>query len=81
MIDREDRHVHARCRGVEVVRYDRSGKWYVEIAADFGRRGLPAERKHVGIEEAVETARSFGAAGTIHLGLPGGGSFDRKIQL
>jgi len=77
----DDRRVHARAPGIEVVRYDKAGKWYIEMAADYGRRGLPAERIQVGAAEAAETARNLGRRrdGSVYLGLPGGATFDRLV--
>lgn len=75
-----DRRIHARKQGVDIVRYDKAGKWYVEIAADYGRRGLPAERKPVKIREAALHARGLIARGaTHHAGIPGGQAFDRLV--
>lgn len=71
-----NRRVHAECDGFEVVRYDRAGKWYVE-SKDPGRK-----REHVGIHEAA--IRAFCAVtlgGQVHTGIPGGGTFDRWVEV
>jgi len=78
-----DRRVHASAPGIEVVRYDKAGKWYVEIAANYGRPGLLAERIHVSVTEAAEAARNIARrpSGEVHLGLHGGTTFDRLVTL
>lgn len=70
---RDDRTVHAiRDDGVELVRYDRSGKWYIEH---------DRVRDHVTIAEAVSVARMwFHQYGEVRFGLPGGTAFDRKLR-
>ena len=76
----DDRRVHAEAPGVQVVRYDRRGHWYVEFAENYGRPGLRAERFRVDIRSAVAEARSLEKrGGRIHLGIPGGGAFDRMV--
>lgn len=75
-----DRRVHVSAPGIEIVRYDKAGKWYVEIAADYGRHGLLAERKQVKIREAALHARGLIARGATHnAGIPGGQAFDRLV--
>ena len=79
----DDRRVHASYDngGIEIVRYDRSGKWYVELAENFGRPGLPRERFHVGINEAARRAIDLEQrGGVIHTGIPGGKAFDRLVR-
>lgn len=69
-----DRRVHATGTYIEVVRYDRAGKWYIE---DRHRGG----RERVSLALAVQIARSLRkAGGKVHLGLPGGGAFDRLVN-
>ena len=78
-----DRTVHASIDGggIEIVRYDRAGKWYIEIAADYGRPGLPAERFHVGVREAASRAHALRErGGVVNFGLPGGRSFDIMVK-
>ncbi len=75
MVDREqtrrdDRTVHAEGIAAEVVRYDRSGKWYIEP-----KNG--AQRRHVGVNEAAEWAAV--AATAVFTGRPGGVVFDRRV--
>jgi hypothetical protein len=70
----EDRTVHAVTReGAEVVRYDRAGKWYIEWPA-----GTRIPRKHIGINEAVNTAVTH--CHKVNLDLPGGSVFDAKVR-
>lgn len=65
-----DRRIHARTPvGNEIVRYDRSGKWYVESAQ------LPRQR--ITIAQAV--AFAIGSGAEVNLGLPGGKAFDAKF--
>jgi hypothetical protein len=68
-----DRTVHAEVPGFEqVVRYDRSGKWYIEI---------DGARKHVSLGEAAKRALELrDQSGVIHLDRPGGRSFDRRVR-
>lgn len=66
----DDRTVHASKGSREVVRYNRAGKWYVEMG------GLL--RYAVKLEEAVDTATDFGW--TVHYGRPGGSTFDRRCR-
>lgn len=67
-----DRCVHARTHdGVEVVRYDRGGKWYAEPTDGTPRRALTLAR-------AVELATQPGS--TAVLRLPGGGAFDSAVR-
>lgn len=68
-----NRQVHARSsEGMEVVRYDRTSKWYLEPV----NRDLP--RQKVTIDEAVDYAVRF--CDSIYPGLPGGSTFDRKVE-
>jgi hypothetical protein len=77
----EDRRVHARLHRGEIVRYDRAGKWFVEMPENWGRRGLPAERIPVTIEEAAERARAWrDAGGFVFAGVPGGAAFDKRVS-
>ena len=75
---KSDRTVHAWNRaGVQVVRYDRSGKWYIEYPAESL---IPAQR--VTIAQAVERAMRcwYHEDGSVELFRPGGGRFDYLIQ-
>ena len=65
-----DRTVHAAGRGVEIVRYDRSGKWYKEIP------GLP--RVKLTVEEAAQQATLPWFVW--HPNLPGGRRFDALVR-
>ena len=86
-----DRTVHASARSWEIVRYDRSGKWYVEWLGTRGKScpvwvGPPhcdiavngANRAPVTIGKAVTAAIGLGA--TVHFGKPGGSTFDREYR-
>lgn len=73
-IERSNRTVHAvTYKGVEIVRYDREGKWYLEWPASAM---IPA--RHIGIAEAARTAVEHGCC--IHFDQPGGTVFDRKVR-
>jgi hypothetical protein len=68
----DDRTVHAWCASREAVRYDRSGKWYIEWPYERPRR------RQVPLSEAVQLALS--PAAVVYLDLPGGGAFDAKVR-
>lgn len=74
-----DRRVHAsHFEGEEIVRYDRAGKWYIELVEPS--RDAPA-RKPVKIAEAVSRAvQLVEQGGEVHLGLQGGGMFDAMYR-
>lgn len=69
----DDRRVHAECVDFQVVRYERSGKWWVE-SKRFGVKPV-----QLNVRQAVEWARKAMTrrGGVIHLGVPGGSTFDR----
>lgn len=72
-----DRRVHARSETLEVVRYDRAGKWYLECARD----APPKERTQVTIREAVDAARKIQRlGGVVCPGLRGGSRFDSLLR-
>ena len=75
-----DRTVHARYPGMEIVRYDRSGKWYLEpVDGPYSRPG--AKRQRVTIHAAVDAAvRGVVRGGEVTLGLAGGSTFDRLVK-
>ena len=73
------RTVHARhdC-GEEVVRYNRAGKWFIELVPPAPSAPL---RKRVGIGEAVCRARELlEQGGEVFFGRPGGQSFDARFK-
>lgn len=73
-----NRRVHASGWGEEVVRYDRQGKWYIELVPPSPDAPL---RKAIPIREAVQRAIELrDQGGTIHLGVPGGNRFDSMIK-
>ena len=67
-----DRTVHGlTVDGYAIVRYDRSGKWYIEPPRESGlKRGL------VSVGEAAAMA----AKGTHFPRRPGGLQFDRRVE-
>jgi hypothetical protein len=72
----QDRSVHARWAQMEVVRYDRSGKWWLEPLGTNGKRKQVSLRAAVAY--AVESERE--RAGAIFTRLPGGRLFDHAVQ-
>lgn len=69
-----DRTVHAGYEGMEIVRYDRGGKWYLEPTD----AALP--RQHVGVKQAARQAvYAIENGGDFTPRLPGGASFDRYV--
>jgi len=73
-MERLDRTVHAKGPQMEVVRYDRAGKWYLEPT----NRTLP--RQHVTVNEAAHYTRWLLGEHGVHLpGLPGGTAYDRLV--
>jgi hypothetical protein len=71
-----DRTVHARYDGMEIVRYDRAGKWYLEPT----NPRLPRQR--IGVKDAARSARwgESNANGSVSLRLLGGAAFDRAYR-
>lgn len=68
-----DRVVHASAIDVEVVRYGRSTRWFIE-ATD------PSSRRVVSMGEAAQhAAHLIGDGGVWHRGREGGSWFDRKV--
>jgi hypothetical protein len=66
-----DRTVHAVLTdGRQIVRYDRSGKWYWENER---------HRNHLTLGEAVALAKADKWA-TVIVGLSGGSAFDRAFK-
>lgn len=67
----DDRSVHIRLRdGREVVRYDRSGKWWIEHPG--GRRF------RLQFAAAVQWAADTGAE--VRFDVPGGQLFDKRVR-
>jgi hypothetical protein len=73
-----DRRVHAsHPEGEQVVRYNRQGKWYIELVQPSPHAPL---RKQVPIAEAVTRAKQLAEqGGEIHYGLYGGSRFDKLV--
>lgn len=72
----DDRTVHAQYKDMEIVRYDRAGKWYLEPT-------LPGlRRQHVSIKVAVQSAKwgMENAGGSWYPGLHGGSTFDGMMS-
>jgi len=69
-----DRTVHAICDDVELVRYDRAGKWYLETPQ--GRSGP------LTVMEAATIAHKWIEAkiGRVVYGMPGGNTFERRVR-
>lgn len=75
----ERRTVHAsHPAGEEIVRYNRAGKWYIELVSP----SVDApKRKQVTIAQAARRAEVLAEqGGEIHLRRPGGTSFDRLVR-
>lgn len=70
-----DRTVHAASPtlGLEIVRYDKAGKWFVE----FSEGGRCSRSVRGAALEALSIARQ---GGWVQLGLPGGSAFDRLYR-
>lgn len=69
-----NRTVHACYSDMEIVRYDRAGKWYLEP------RNSTLSRQQVTIKEAVDQAIwAAKHGGQIFFGLHGGSTFDRLV--
>lgn len=73
-----DRRVHAsHSLGEEIVRYDRRGKWYIELVPPSPHA---PSRRQVSVMEAATRAKQLrGSGGLIHYGVPGGSTFDRLV--
>lgn len=70
-----DRTVHARYPGMEIVRYDRAGKWFFEPTNPM------LKRQQVSIAHAAEQAVwASENGGAIYFGLPGGKHFDSQVR-
>lgn len=72
-----DRTVHATIHAesvgdVEVVRYDRAGKWWLEFPG--------GQRERVTLEGAAFHAGGCLPTVDVHFGLPGGSRFDSKVR-
>ena len=69
----KDRTVHAHYTGMEIVRYDRAGKWFLEPLDSR----LPRQR--VSVQQAVRSAvwGVENAGGEVFLRKFGGNTFDR----
>jgi hypothetical protein len=70
-------HAHAHKHAIEVVRYEKAGKWFLE-EFDIGDETV---RTPLTIERAVWWALLLQShKGTILHGVPGGKVFDRKVR-
>ena len=70
----DDRTVHAAYDGIEIVRYNRAGRWYAE-PTDGGKRTQLTIRKAAQL--AVQGEQT--GQGTIRFHLPGGDAFERHV--
>lgn len=71
-----DRTVHAAYDGMEIVRYDRAGKWYFEPTDQS------LKRQKVSLMDAAEQA-VWGvdyANGEVFFDKPGGNTFDMRVR-
>lgn len=69
-----DRTVHAESDVLEVVRYDRAGKWYLE-------QKNSDNRQYATLRQAVRAAKwCRRSGGSVYLDLPGGGRFDAMYR-
>ena len=70
----DDRTVHARGKGYEVVRYDRARKWYVE--------SIDGSRRAVTVDQAVREAMHIKRArdGEVLWDQYGGLAFNRRLR-
>lgn len=74
-----DRTVHARTAdGIEIVRYDRAGKWYAE-RVDSVRPDVRKSRRLLKLAEAVELASRPDSEWFFNRS--GGAQFDRRVRL
>lgn len=70
-----DRTVHAAYEGMEIVRYDRTGKWYLEPTSP------DLKRQHVDVGDAARSAVwALEHDGWVEFRLPGGATFDRAVS-
>lgn len=77
-----DRTVHATYPGMEIVRYDRAGKWYMEATGDgYVDAELGLKRRQLGIGSAAEQAIwALANGGQVFFGRLGGSTFDKKVR-
>ncbi len=68
-----DRIIHAERGEEQIVRYDRSGKWYIE-------HGPSHPRERVSVRQAARRAFELGHGGIIYERCPGGRTFDRLMR-
>jgi len=73
--DASDRTVHAEDMYVEIVRYNRAGKWYIEP-----KHGNAGRQKVTLVLAAKRALVGLHMKGEIHFDLPGGQAFDAKVR-
>lgn len=84
-----NRTTHAESAEWEIVRYDRSGKWFVEYQGEppypgwvgpsyLGMSVNRAGRAPVTVGQAAVAA--LGLDAQVHIGRPGGSTFDRLLN-
>lgn len=74
-----DRTLHAALGSRELVRYDRSGKWYVETFTTLGAR-IGAREPRTVAAAASEAIYMSSQGGQVFLGRPGGARFDALVR-
>lgn len=73
-----DRTVHARYPGMEIVRYDRAGKWYFEpLDSSLSRQKVTV---HEAAANAVWARGYYNEGAHIFLSKCGGTTFDRLVR-
>lgn len=86
----DDRKIHARTaphpnlNSLVLVRYNRGGKWFIEMEQTHSARPLspkPAPPTAITVSDAALIAEKWEArGGTVFEGTPGGQVFDRKVR-
>lgn len=70
----KDRRLHASYPGMDIVRYDRAGKWYLEPTNPM------LKRQRVSMGQAVQSALyALENDGTVFYGVPGGQAFYARL--
>lgn len=78
-----DRRVHAFNRDINIVRYERRGKWYIEHLRPHSPRDVVARHKvnlAAAVDAAVDLVTPNDGTGYIRYGVAGGSTFDREVK-
>ena len=78
-----DRRVHAFNRNINIVRYERRGKWYIEHLRPHSPRDVVARQKvnlAAAVDAAVDLVTPNDGTGYIRYGVAGGSTFDREVK-